>query len=180
MSFNGGTFATGGKSEGSFDGLTGAGIAGIGAASLANDSIIDFGLNAAGSVAAFADSSLATWTAGKTLKIYNWSGNPTLGGGTDRLFVGSDLNGLTATQLSQVQFFQGIGLNPLLGGALILPTGEIVPGPGTDHPRGSGPGRGRLLRPSSQGLRCLKIQTDERGRLAHRRAVFFRVARARR
>ena len=121
MTLNGGTFNTGGLSE---HGLTNN-TAGIGALTLQSTSTIDMGSGS--SVVAFANSKSSSWTG--TLNIYNWSGNPGTGGGTDQLYFGSDATGLTAAQLLEIQFYSGNGTGPYGTGALILANGEIVPTP---------------------------------------------------
>jgi autotransporter-associated beta strand protein len=121
MTLNGGTFNTGGLSEHGATNNT----AGIGALTLQSTSIIDMG--SAASIIAFANSSSAVWSG--TLNIYNWSGTPLTGGGTDELFFGNNNTGLTATQLAEVQFFSGTGTGSYGLGALILANGEVVPIP---------------------------------------------------
>ena len=118
FTLSGGTFHTAGLSET------------VGALTLSASSIIDLGAGA--SVLRFADSSALTWTG--TLSIWNWSGNPAIGGGTDQLFFGNGSGpGLTASQLMQVKFYSDAG-------ATILPYapgfsaftggfGEVVPVP---------------------------------------------------
>jgi autotransporter-associated beta strand protein len=121
MTLNGGTFNTGGLSEHGASNST----AGIGALTLSSSSIINMG--AGSSVIAFADSHLSSWTG--TLQIWNWSGTPTTGGGTDELFFGTSSGGLTSTQLGEIQFYSDSGTT-LYGGAItILSTGEVVPVP---------------------------------------------------
>jgi fibronectin-binding autotransporter adhesin len=71
----GGTFATAGFSEGS------AGADGLGALTLSATSTIDFGAGA--SVVRFAG--IAQSVADTVLMIANWTGTPTVPGGTDRL-----------------------------------------------------------------------------------------------
>ena len=114
----GGTFNTGGLSET------------VGTLTLSSSSIIDMGASV--SILHFADSHLEGWTG--TLSIWNWSGNPAIGGGTDQLFFGNGSgSGLTASQLTQIKFYSD-------NGATILPYapgfsaftggfGEIVPVP---------------------------------------------------
>jgi autotransporter-associated beta strand protein len=124
MTLNGGTFNTGGLSEHGASNNT----AGIGALTLQNTSTIDMGNGA--SIIAFANSAAtaATWV-GHTLNIYDWTGTPITGGGTDQLYFGSDVTGLTAAQLADVQFFSGAGTGAYTAGAIILADGEIVPVP---------------------------------------------------
>ena len=124
MTLNGGTFNTGGLSERT---LTGSVVsAGIGAVTLQANSIIDMASGA--SIIAFANSSASTWTTATTLSIWNWSGTPLTGGGTDQLYFGTDSTGLTSGQLAQVEFFSGAGTGDL-GSAIILANGELVPVP---------------------------------------------------
>jgi autotransporter-associated beta strand protein len=124
FTLNSGTLNTAGFSEGNFDGF-GAGVAGVGALTLAADSTID--LDGGSSILAFANSSGATWT-GTTLNIYNWSGTPDVGGGADRVFFGSDATGLDAGKVATLKFYSDAGVT-LIGDAAptILSTGEVVP-----------------------------------------------------
>jgi autotransporter-associated beta strand protein len=122
MTLNGGTLQTAGLSEHNLSGATVT--PGIGALTLSGNSIIDLGGGV--SVIAFADSSAKTWTA--MLSIYNWSGTPVVGHGTDQLYFGTDSTGLTATQLSQIAFYSDSGTTFLgTGGYTNLMDGEIVP-----------------------------------------------------
>ncbi|MDB5320154.1 MAG: hypothetical protein JWN40_1785 [Phycisphaerales bacterium] len=123
MTLTGGTLDTKGFSEGSVDG-SGKGVAGIGTLAVAANSLIDMG--ASSSIVAFADSKAAAWGS-NILNVYNWSGNPDVGGGTDRLFFGSDATGLTATQLADIRFFTDAGVTPIGSSAAMLGTGEVVP-----------------------------------------------------
>lgn len=112
MTLAGGTFNTAGLSESA-----------MGALSLTSSSIIDLANGA--SIIKFANSN-GTWTG--TLNIYNWTGIPVIGGGTDQLFFGSDTSGLTGTQLSQIAFYSGAGTGFLGGAEWANPTtGEVVP-----------------------------------------------------
>ncbi len=119
MTLAGGTFSTGGLSET------------LGILTLTENSIIDFGAGA--SVLTFADSSGATWTVGKTLQIWNWSGNPSVGGGTDQLFFGTNNLGLSAAQLSAITFYSDGGATAVPGFAGFVPfsgsAGEVAPVP---------------------------------------------------
>jgi autotransporter-associated beta strand protein len=124
MMLNGGTFNTAGLSE---HGLSGATVTpGIGALTLSSNSIIDLGAGA--SILAFASSSTQTWLG--TLSIYNWSGTPVVGKGTDQLYFGTDSTGLTAEQLSQIAFYSDSG-GTFLGSAGFVSgmDGEIGPVP---------------------------------------------------
>ncbi len=108
----GGTLRTGGLAET------------VGALTLSANSIIDMGTGA--SILHFADSHLESWTG--TLSVWNWSGNPAGGGGTDQLFFGGNNAGLRIDQLNQISFFSGPGTG-FLGTGSILGSGEITPVP---------------------------------------------------
>jgi fibronectin-binding autotransporter adhesin len=112
LTLGGGKFGTGGFNQ-SLNTLT-----------VSASSAIDLGTGA--SVFNFADSHLATWTAGSILSIGHWSGNLTTGGGTDQLIFGVDNTGLTAAQVAQIHF-QGFN------GATILANGEVVPATASTH-----------------------------------------------
>jgi autotransporter-associated beta strand protein len=124
MTLNGGTFKTAGFSERQLSGVTVT--PGIGALTLSSNSIIDLGAGA--SILAFANSSAQAWSG--TLKIYNWSGNPAVGNGTDQLYFGTDSTGLTAQQLSQIAFYSDSGTT-FLGSAIFMSglDGEVGPVP---------------------------------------------------
>ena len=157
MTLNGGTFNTAGLSEHELSGVTVT--PGIGALTLSSNSIIDLGAGA--SILAFANSSAQTWSG--TLSIYNWSGNPLVGKGTDQLYFGTDSTGLTATQLTQIAFYSDSGTN-FLGSAGFMSglDGEIGPVPATWFGAALGAGaiawfrRHRLGRPSR---RCRKAHS---------------------
>jgi autotransporter-associated beta strand protein len=110
MTLNGGTFNTAGLSEHNLSGATVT--PGIGALTLSSNSVID--LAGGASILAFANSSTQTWTG--TLSIYNWSGTPVIGNGTDQIYFGTDATGLTSTQLGQIVFYSDSGTT-LLGTA---------------------------------------------------------------
>ena len=118
----GGTFNTGGLSEGA------AGTPGVGALTLSGNSIIDFATNiGTNSILAFARSSAQAWSG--TLSIYNWSGN-TLGNGIDQFYIGTDTIGLTPGQLSQIAFYSDSGVTFLgTAGWALDGDGELVPVP---------------------------------------------------
>lgn len=124
ISLNGGTINTAGLSEHGASNNT----PGMGALTLASNSIIDLANGA--SIIAFAPSGGQTWAG--TLSIYNWTGTPGVGGGTDQLYFGNDASGLNSTQLSQIVFYSDSGTTPL-GMGMILSNGEVtpVPEPGT-------------------------------------------------
>jgi hypothetical protein len=124
MTLNGGTFNTGGFSEHGANNNT----AGIGALTLQTTSIIDMGTGT--SIVAFADSSGQTWGASQLLKIYNWSGTPNTGNGTDQLYFGTTSSGLTSAQLAQIQIYSDAGTTLYGGGnPILLSNGELVPVP---------------------------------------------------
>jgi autotransporter-associated beta strand protein len=124
MTLNGGTFNTAGLSE---HNLSGAIVTpGIGALTLSTNSVIDLGAGA--SILAFADSSMQTWSG--TLSIYNWSGTPVAGKGTDQLYFGTDSTGLTLPQLSQIAFYSDSGATFLgIAGFTNGMDGELGPVP---------------------------------------------------
>lgn len=76
-------------------------------------------------VVRFANSSSVAWSNQAGLLIANWNGSP-LGNRNDQVFFGSSSSGLTAQQLSQIQFLNPDGVNGTFP-ARILATGEIVP-----------------------------------------------------
>jgi hypothetical protein len=75
----------------------------------------------------FADSSGLNWSNTGILSIQNWSGS-LAGGGSNRIFFGTNRSGLTAEQLGRIQFQAPAGLSWGYYLAKILPTGELVPG----------------------------------------------------
>ena len=79
------------------------------------------------SVVRFGDSHALAWASVATLTVENWQGSVS-GGGQHRIFFGADAGALGAGQLRQIQFLNPAGFNGRYP-ALILPTGEIVPGP---------------------------------------------------
>lgn len=98
--------------------------AGIGAVTLQSNSIMDLGTG--GSVIAFANSSGKSWTG--TLSIYNWSGTPITGNGTDQVYFGTNITGLTPLQLNQINFYSDAGVTFLGTGNWGTDLdGEIVP-----------------------------------------------------
>jgi hypothetical protein len=76
----------------------------------------------------FANSSSVVWSNQQTLLIANWNGSAN-GGGQHQVYFGSDSSGLTAQQLSQIQFKSPNGQSGNVP-AQILSTGEIVPARG--------------------------------------------------
>ena len=114
----GGTLSTGGLSET------------VGILTLSATSVIDMG--AGSSVLRFADSHLETWVG--TLRVFNWSGNQNIGGGTDQLFFGDGSGiGLQPAQLTQIKFYSDAGTTilPFAPGfsAFTGGFGEVVPVP---------------------------------------------------
>jgi hypothetical protein len=113
LSLDGGTFRTG----------SGAGFAETtGTLELTNISTLTLGtgthsLN-------FASSSGIAWSPGKVLTITGWSGGYNGTSGTaGKLFIGTDATGLTASQLTQIRFYNGTTYYP----ATQLSSGEVVP-----------------------------------------------------
>jgi fibronectin-binding autotransporter adhesin len=111
MTLNTGKFSTGGFSDT------------LGALTLLDSSVID--LAAGASILAFADSSLSAWSG--TLSIWNWTGTPVTGGGTDQLLFGLNELGLTAGQAALVNFYADSGATLIGAGGIMLPSGELVP-----------------------------------------------------
>lgn len=103
LSINGGTFSTG-ETIGYSDQL--------GALIIANSGTIHLGIGS--HQLKFADSHNENWATFQNLTIKGWNN-----GG--KIFVGTNSNGLTNNQLSQIQF-EGFPI-----GAKILTTGEVVP-----------------------------------------------------
>ena len=108
LTLGGGTLATGGFAQ-AMNTLT-----------LSANSGLDLGVGVGTNVVQFANSSAATWAAGSTLSVLNWSGTVATGGGSDQVIFGTDNTGLAVGQLSQIHF-QGFN------GASILANGEVVP-----------------------------------------------------
>ncbi len=79
----------------------------------------------------FLNSSAASWTG--TLTITGWTGgyDGTASATAGRIFFGTDATGLTAGQLAQITF-RDASNNPFP--AVILSTGEVVPGPAVTIP----------------------------------------------
>lgn len=76
----------------------------------------------------FTDSSSIPWPSDGHLMIVDWAGSLN-GGGSSQLIFGTSASGLTAQQLSQVQFFNPAGLPMATYPARILSNGEVVPNP---------------------------------------------------
>ena len=72
----------------------------------------------------FANSSGAEWATGTILTINGWAGlyDGSSSGTSGKIFIGSSVSGLTASQLEQIQFFDGTNNNP----AVLLSTGELI------------------------------------------------------
>ncbi len=116
MILNGGNFKTGsslGFSET------------VGTLALTNTSEISLGTGS--HILTFAASNGVGWTAGTKLVVNGWTGGYDGSSGTSgKIFVGSDASGLTAAQLAQITFYDGVNAYA----ATILSTGEVVPAPG--------------------------------------------------
>jgi hypothetical protein len=106
----------------------------VGALTLASSSIIDLLAGNAGNTGQlkFAASSGNAWDG--VLSIWNYSGLGSAGG-LDQIFFGTDNTGLTASQLSSINFFSDNGVNLLGTGAFVGSAGEVsftaVPEPST-------------------------------------------------
>ena len=114
-----GTFNTGGLSET------------VGALTLSPSSVlavIDMG--AGTSLLTFANAGVTTWNG--ALSIWNWSGTPVTGGGTDQLLLTSSANNGSIT-FSNINFFSDSGLNQIGFGSGFIADGfgggEIIPVP---------------------------------------------------
>jgi len=115
ITLNGGTLTTG----------TGVGYSEqVGTLTLSSSSTINLGT--AAHMLQFADSSALAWTG--TLTIYGWTGIAGTSGTQGQIYVGTNLSGLTASQLASVNFD---GFGP---GAMLLTSGELVPIPIPDAP----------------------------------------------
>jgi hypothetical protein len=78
------------------------------------------------SMISFNDSSSVAWSSEPRLIIEGW-GSSLNGGGLQQVIFGNNSNGLTATQLAQIQFHNPAGLASGMYPARILANGEIVP-----------------------------------------------------
>ena len=94
----------------------------LGALTLTDNSIIDFGLSSGTDILTLG--AVTSWTATKTIQIWNWSGIPYSGGGTDRLMV-SDKTGWTAN-LGSINFYSDAGSTLLGGGGATFAGYELV------------------------------------------------------
>ena len=96
-----------------------AGSETLGTLTLSGTSSIDLGT--AAYLLHFADSSSLSsiWTGSMT--IYGWSGAPNASGTLGQIYFGSNISGLTNSQLSMISF-NGFGT-----GAILLTNGELVP-----------------------------------------------------
>jgi fibronectin-binding autotransporter adhesin len=117
--------------------LSGSGISEtIGAMTLTANSVIDLYALSGVSTLKFGDSSSKVWTAGATLQIWNWDGTnqygTSYGSGNRRIYFGSNGNGLTASQLSQISFYSDNGTS-FIGSGFIDSTSMVgaVPEPET-------------------------------------------------
>jgi hypothetical protein len=93
------------------------------------------------------------------LVVFGWDGS-TNGGGTDRLFFGSNSSGLTTSQVSQIQFVNPAGFASGTYPARILATGEVVP---TTRPMLSAQKNGMNLTLSWSGNFILQSATNVAG-----------------
>jgi autotransporter-associated beta strand protein len=97
----------------------------LGALTLSQTSTLDLSLLAAGNTIRFANSSAAIWSAGQTLKIYNYTS------GVDHIYVGGDGAGLTTSQLNAIEFYSDAGVTLLNVGFApqFIGAGELSPVP---------------------------------------------------
>jgi autotransporter-associated beta strand protein len=113
MMLNGGTFSTGAAA-----GFTET----VGTLALNDDSQISLGTGSHSLT--FAASNGVSWIAGKKLAVTGWTGGFNGTSGTSgQIFVSSTSSGLTASQLAQIIFSDGVTNYT----ATILSTGEVVP-----------------------------------------------------
>jgi len=110
-------------------GLSGGNITeNIGALTLTGHSVINLEALSGTNTLYFDNSHLiGGWGEGTSLSIWNWEGSDAC-----RIYFGSDSNGLSSTQLSQISFYSDFGEN-FIGNAFIHYNGEIstVPEPET-------------------------------------------------
>lgn len=102
--------------------VPGSGNVGLGALTLVSNSVIDL---IGTSVLHFGNSSAQAWSG--VLAVWNWSGTSLTGGGAEQILFGTDLSGLNAGQLGQINFYSDSGQTLLSNTALILADGEIIP-----------------------------------------------------
>ncbi len=116
----------------------------VGALTLSNSSVIDFGTLTGTNNLRFA-ASTGLWTAGTTLSILNYTGN------TDHLFFGTVTGaGVDTGQLGQINFYSDSDAGSFLGTAAYLLDGEVALGIKLSMDRGAG----GLLRLSRSGADC--------------------------
>ncbi|MEI6073075.1 MAG: autotransporter-associated beta strand repeat-containing protein [Verrucomicrobiae bacterium] len=94
----------------------------LGALTLTDTSIIDFGLSSTNNILTLG--AVTSWTSTKTIEIWNWSGTPFFGGGSERLMV-SDTTGWT-TNLGSINFFTDSGTTLIGGGGAMFAGYELV------------------------------------------------------
>jgi len=117
LRMNGGTLSTNGIAAVTLN-------FGTGTFALTDNSTLDFDVTNTHYIK-FANSSAVTWTTGKILTVTNWTGAYNSTAGTKgRLFIGTGTTGLTATQLAQIHFDDGMGH---IYAATQLVSGEVVP-----------------------------------------------------
>ena len=90
----------------------------LGAITLSGNSIINLGTGS--HALTFPDCSTSFWDPTKTLVVKGWTGAAGVSGTAGKIFFGSNAAGLSATQLGLISFQGYVG-------ALLLPTGELVP-----------------------------------------------------
>ncbi|MEI6070987.1 MAG: autotransporter-associated beta strand repeat-containing protein [Verrucomicrobiae bacterium] len=102
---------------------TGTGInTSLGALTLTDNSIIDFGLSSGTDILTLG--AVTSWTATKTIQIWNWTGTPRTAGGNEQLMV-SSTSGWTAN-LSSINFYTDSGTTLVGGGGAMFAGYELV------------------------------------------------------
>ena len=102
---------------------TGTGInTSLGALTLTDNSIIDFGLSSGTDILTLG--AVTSWTATKTIQIWNWTGTPRTAGGNEQLMV-SSTSGWTGN-LSSINFFSDSGSTLIGGGGAMFAGYELV------------------------------------------------------
>jgi autotransporter-associated beta strand protein len=91
----------------------------LGTLTLSGTSSIDLGT--AAHMLNFANSSALSGAWSGTLTIYGWTGLPQTSGTSGQIYFGSNVSGLTPSQLAMISF-SGFG-----GGSILLTSGELVP-----------------------------------------------------
>lgn len=103
----------------------------LGTITLSADATIDFG--SGDSIIRFDESNDLTtsidWDGTSYLYLTNWSGNQVVGGGTDQIYFGTGLDGLSESQIAQIVFVDPFGPGSGIYPGILLEDGEFVPIP---------------------------------------------------